>query len=456
MNKILLATILSFLSLNLFSQELKKEVYYNESSQDSIKLSIWLPKEYSKGHKYPFFYEFYYDHSNFISASLDQIFDIPKSIVVSIDMTYGNDHYNSPQLTKLGEQNYLFLIKKVLPEIEEKYGCSNLRIAVGLSAGADYCNYILRNNPNSFNYYLIFALESPSYKTSLASYTDKIKTPINYYIATSDDLENRLNFSNKLFEHLKDNTKIEVKKAHYPNASHPYCILYALPNAIDFVFEDYRNIRTKRDNENVLDYLKNLNNEFNQNYGTYPNPNQLNTTIINELEKNSFQTDLVINQLSKNKGSLELYNIAYELIRIGKKKEAEKLLFKAISILPKDVKSQRINPVMLYRKLALGIYASDKKFEKSLEILQKGHRKIKHYEMGILYYIGMISIENKVELKVGIKAIEKALSLEQQSDFSKYFTKETLYDWLITAYKELGNDEKVKFYTEQQVESQSN
>jgi len=76
-----------------YSQTMVNEKIYFSETKDSVDVKVWLPKDYSKEKAYPVLYEFAYDHTNFISATLDNYYRIPEIIVVYAKVVSGNSHY---------------------------------------------------------------------------------------------------------------------------------------------------------------------------------------------------------------------------------------------------------------------------------------------------------------------------------------------------------------------------
>lgn len=145
-----------FTSVLANAQELIETKIYSNFVGDSVPIKIWLPRDYDESEHYPTIYEFIYDHSNYIAATASNIWDIPKVIVVWAKIEGGNEHYSSPNLTDIGNKYYAFVKNELIDYISKNYNTSKLKIATGLSQGADYVNYILRNDPSLFDRYMIF------------------------------------------------------------------------------------------------------------------------------------------------------------------------------------------------------------------------------------------------------------------------------------------------------------
>ncbi|MEJ7823450.1 MAG: alpha/beta hydrolase-fold protein [Chitinophagaceae bacterium] len=252
----IVASVLLLFLQTSYGQSLVTRNTFSIKVRDSIPIKIWLLKNYSNSKQYPVVYEFVYDHTNYIAATASNIWDIPEIIVVFAQIKPGND-YSSPNLSQIGQEYYAFVKEELLPYISKEYSVNNFRIAAGLSQGADYVNYILRNDPSLFKSYLIFSTEYPiDYKPNFSLYTAKIKDSLSYYIAVANDTKERIDFANQLFDSLKTSPYLNIKKQSFATSAHSYSILYALPEAMLFVFEGYNRIRPRLFNESLLSYYK--------------------------------------------------------------------------------------------------------------------------------------------------------------------------------------------------------
>lgn len=251
----------------LKSQSVVTKKIFSTYVNDSIPIKIWLPKNYSRTEQYPTIYEFIYDHSNYIAATASNMWDVPDLIVVFAEIEGGSD-YKSPNLTDKGKKYYDFVKNELINYVSKEYNTTKFRVAAGLSQGADYINYILRNDPSLFNSYLVFSIEYPIYYTpDFSSYIAKIKDSLSYFIAIANDEDERIKFANQLSDSLKISPYLKIKKEKFANASHSYSILYAMPDALLFAFEDYNTIRQKLPSESLISYYASILKEKKEKFG---------------------------------------------------------------------------------------------------------------------------------------------------------------------------------------------
>lgn len=395
------------------SQSLVTKKIFSTSVNDSISIKIWLPKNYSKAEQYSTIYEFIYDHSNYIAATASNMWDVPNLIVVWAEIEGGNEDYSSPNLTNKGQKYFSFVKNELIGYISKEYNTTNFRIAAGLSQGADYINYILRNDPSLFGSYLVFSTEYPiNYTPNFASYTAKIKDSLSYFIAIANDEEERIKFANQLYDSLKTCPYIKIKKEYFANASHSYSILYALPDALLFAFEDYNTVRQKLPEESLISYytsvLKGKKNKFgNINFHQFVyqilQSSDLKKYSVNEI--NNF-IDTVYAQ--KESMDIDLLNIGYAFRTKGLYQNAEKAY--QMAILKKENTSKTaLDDLTAYFQL-YKVCDLDGKTDEALKVLQDGYEKTKDKDEGLLYTIGYYYIDKKVDINKGIEVLKSMLN----------------------------------------------
>lgn len=407
--------------LQNYSQTLTERKIYSKNVNAEVAVKIWLPQDYSKGEKYPVIYEFVYDHSNFIANTASNLYQIPKCIVVYTGIKTGNEHYSSPNLSEAGQKYYSFLRDELIPLIEKEYPASSFRVATGLSQGADYSNYIFRNNPELFSGYLIFATESPNYKLVYSAYAKKLPRPVDYFIATGDDEPERIDYAKSLYEQLNKSDKVSIQMYHYERAEHSYVMLHALPDALTFLFRDYITFRRPK-NENSYQYFTNLLKELKNKYGAEPHLGLFIGNYLGVVRETKDVTNILqlVNDLQPRLNELDLFNFGYTLAGIGQYETAEKILKMSIQKMPQT--NAKINPVLAYRTLALNIY--DRKGDTALafKTLKDGHEKIKSADIGLLYYIGTYAVNKKYNTQDGIDALIFFQNNRDKSSMSGLFS----------------------------------
>lgn len=447
---VFLPVLLAFPTL-LKAQTLITKKIFSSSVNDSILIKIWLPENYSKDESYPVIYDFIYDHSNYIAATASNIWDIPKLIVVWAKIEGGNDDYKSPQLTEKGQQYYSFVKNELLNYISKEYNTANFRIAAGLSQGGDYLNYILRNDPSLFNCYLLFSMEYPiHYTPSFSSYTAKIKDTTCYFIAVANDMEERMKFANQLYDSLKTCPFIKIKKEYFENASHPYSILYALPDALLFAFEDYGTVRQKLPNESFITYYNNALKEKKEKFGNI-NFHAFLPQILKaaDLTKTSNQEiNDFIDSVYRLKESMDidLVNIGYTL-RTKSLYESAAKAFKLAIMKKQNTGVSAMDDVSMHFQL-FKVYDLAGKTDDALKILQDGYEKTKNDDEGLLYTLGYYYIDKKIDINKGIKILNSLLTGKHK--VSTFWSKrpDEVYAKIASGYWYLNNKKQTKLFVD--------
>jgi tetratricopeptide (TPR) repeat protein len=451
----IVSSILFLLPALSYTQSLVTKKIFSTYVNDSITVQIWLPKDYSQSERYPVIYEFIYNHTNYIAATASNMWDIPKLIVVHAQIEGGNGDYRSPNLTEEGQKYYAFVKNELLPYISKEYNTIDFRIAAGLSQGADYINYILRNDPSLFKSYLLFSTEYPvNYQPVFSSYTVKIKDSTSYYIAIANDTKDRIAFANQLFDSLKTSPYLRIKKNHFTSASHSYSILYALPEALLFAFEDYNIPRQRLASESLISYYIARLKEKKEKFGNFNYH-----SVINEIgQAIDVQRDSVkeINTLldivysSKESIDIDLLNLGYILRTKKLYKNAEKAYQMALL---KNQETGIINLTTLSLYIQLyRVYDAQGQINEALKTLEEGYEKTKSTNESLLYPIGFYYIDKKIDLKKGIKILQSILN--EKHTFFGFLSqsKDEVLSKIATGYWELKNKKQAKIFLDEALE----
>ncbi|MES2378485.1 MAG: alpha/beta hydrolase-fold protein [Bacteroidota bacterium] len=403
------------LSAFVNAQTLITRKIFSAYVKDSVIVEVYLPKNYSKTEKYPTIYEFIYDHANYIAATASNIWDIPNVIVVHAEIKGGNEDYKSPDLNDEGGRYYSFVKHELLPYISKTYNTVNLKLAVGLSQGADYINYILRNDPSLFNTYLNFSLEYPiNYTPDFSSYTAKIKDTTSYFIAVANDIPKRVQFASQLVDSLKRSPYINIKKEYFADATHSYSILYALPEALLFAFRDYNVIRKKYSGEALAAYYNAVLKEKTEKYGNINYSRVIDGVLdhadIGKYNVNEINTFIDSVYAMKQCMDIDLFNIGYVLKTKGLYQNSEKAYQMAL-LKKQNTGKSAMDDISMYVQLAK-VYDLDGKPDEALKILQEGYLNTKEKNESMLYIIGYRYIDQNIDVNKGIGLLKSMLAVK--------------------------------------------
>jgi len=416
---ILALLFISFVQL-ITAQKLEKFKMFSTFVNDSITVKVWLPEDYKPTERYSVIYEFIYDHSNYLAATMQNMWNMPKTIVVYAQIEGGNEHYSNPQLSATGLKYYSFVKNELISYITQHYH-TTYRTATGLSQGADYITYILRNDPKLFNSYLIFSIERPIYyKANFKSYIENIKDSTACFIAVpNDDMDERKMFANQLYDSLKTCQYMKVKKEFYQNANHQFSILYSFPDALNFIYNDYSIFRKQLIGESISAYFQNVLNEKTYKYGSL-DYNEFILNMGNQFKKTDSPLELhvlldLINN-NPNTNDVNLFNLGYSLFQTEFFDEAEKSF--RLALAKQKVKESKMDIPSIYSWLSK-TYEKRGQDSEALKILKEGNVETKNkFDGFLLYRIGTYKIEKNINIKEGINDLKTLLSEIQQNKVS--------------------------------------
>lgn len=445
------------LFLNTHGQKLVNEKLYASSVKDSIEVKVWLPRNYDSKKSYPVIYEFVYDHSDYIAATINHLYGYPSAIVVHARFMPGTS-YKKPTLSDKGAKHYQFVKDELLPYIKKKYKTRH-KTATGLSQGADYVNYILRTNPELFDAYMIFAIEAPYYQADFAAYTDKLKKKKDYYIAIANDTKRRVKFANELYTNLSKSEKLNVKKQEFKLAEHSYAMLYALAEGLLFIYKDYLSYRDKKPAETLSQYYTNIVNEIEEKFGTI-NYNGLLIKISNKLTKESSKTEVktLLEKLYKDKvniSDLDLFNMGYTLYEaLGFYALSEATFRQSIERgknLPVD--KRRMQLPYTYSWLASVCY-KQKAYAKVFSTLREGYKTTKAKFLLRRYATYSFLIEDNKQIKKGIEALNTLVALPKSENVHRNpeQPKDVVYLLYAKGYWKLKNESESRKYLKMALE----
>ena len=449
---ILILFLLGFL-LQANGQELINEKFYSKSVEETIDLKIWLPKDYLSEKSYPVIYEFVYDHSGYIAATLNHLYECPKAIVVHASF-YPGTSYEEPTLSAKGEKYYQFVKDELLPHIERKYKTLH-KTATGLSQGADYVNYILRTNPELFDAYMIYAIESPNYQADFTAYTDKLKEQKDYFIAIANDVERRVQFANDLYTNLEDNAKVNVLKREYENAAHSYGMLYGLADGLLFTYKDYVAYRDKAAGESFSQYFSNVVHEIEQRFGTVQYNGFL-ITLFDQLTKESPKAEIqaVLEKLYADKvniSDLDLFNLGYMLSEELEHYDLSEATFLESIARGKKLpaKERRMKLSDTYSWLSR-VYYQQKAHDKIYSSLQDGYEVTKSKYLLRRYAAYSFHIGEEEQVKKGIAALDRLVALPKSEDAfnNPEQPKDAIYTLYAKGYWKLKKEKESRKYLE--------
>ncbi|MEM1220132.1 MAG: alpha/beta hydrolase-fold protein [Bacteroidota bacterium] len=446
-SRLILILILLVHSLNAQAQELIQENVYSQSVGDSVELKVWLPKNYDAGNSYPVIYEFVYDHTDYIAATLNHLYECPSAIVVHASFFPGTS-YDEPTLSAEGKKYYQFVKEELLSYIELKYHTVH-RTAMGLSQGADYVNYILRTNPELFDAYMIFAIESPEYQADFVEYTNKIQEKKDYFIAIADDVERRVQFANELHEQLIKSAQLNVVKKEYESAAHSYAILYGLVDGLLYTYRDFVVYRMKEEEESFSEYFSNVVKEIEGTFGT-PMYNGLIIEAFEQLTAETPKTEIetvlkILYADEANITDLDLFNLGYILY------EELGFLDLAVATFRQSIERGKNLPVTERMMVLNNTYAwlarvhyKQEAYDEIYASLDEGYEVTRAKYLLMRYALYSVNLGDNAQIEKGIKKLDKLLALPASENLfvNPEQPQEVIYTLYAKGYWKLGEKAK--------------
>lgn len=411
-----------FLS-HAYAQKLNKEVQYSVHLKDSIAYNVWLPDNWNAKQKYPVIVMYNYGAVNenvlvsTVNYYANHLQKIPNTIVVNIlvNMDQMGYNYETGKLTNAGNNLVLCLKEEVFPAFRKKYSASPFTSYIGQSYAASYANYLFLNEPALFNAYILIAPEKlgesqPAFDLSEDNkhfYQQQIRS---YYVATGEnDIERRIAYAKEISEKTKslDTTNFRFKYNHFTSADHNTLFAYALPNALEFLYEPYSEIWSQDDKLSAYQQLLKTETHLNNYYGinlerSFKNYNGLLMAATSKKDTSSVIAIIKYFENEKSKG-IDLRNFAYLLNLNGLSDLSYKYYQKAI----KKIESTEMNTksghqalTTCYRELAIN-FNKDKPSQ-GWELLEKAFRDPFIRNADFKYDLGKFAVENNINVSQGL------------------------------------------------------
>jgi len=406
-----------------YGQKLNKEVCYSTHVKDSIAYNVWLPDNWNSKQKYPVILMYNYgaanDHllASTVNYYATHLRTIPNSIVVNIMVSMDQIGYNyeTGDLTNSGRQLISCLKEEIFPILRKKYNASSYVNYIGQSYAASYGNYLFLNAPELFSSYILIAPEKlgigkPGFELNnehIGFYKENARS---YYLATGEnDIERRINYAKEIANKTKelDTVSFKFKYTHFMAADHNTLFAYALPNALEFLFEPYQQFLEKDPKLSAYQNLVGIDDCLNKYYGihlerSFKNYNSLLQDATNKKDTSSLVAIVKYFENQQSRGQ-DLRNFAYFFHINGLTSLSYSYYQKAI----KKIQAHEINTkaghqalVTCYRELALNFNQND--LDKSWELLQKALNDPYINDPDMKYDLGKFSVDHQYKVEEGL------------------------------------------------------
>ncbi|WP_300978755.1 alpha/beta hydrolase-fold protein [Flavobacterium sp.] len=276
MKKVLFLLLLSI----PFYAQIKTESFDSEKLAEKRAFTISLPPSYEKNttKKYPILLlldgDFLFDPFYGAISYGSYWDDFPETIIVGIHQNHNDERVDDSEFEETqglpaekGAAFFEFIGQELLPYIEKKYRTAPFRMIAGLDTTAGYLNFFLYKENPLFNAYLCLNPElAPLMEKRVAEQLNAAKSPVFYYLSTSEDEIKKLAEPIKM---LNDNIKkdnnplVNYKFESFKDAGHYSQTLYAIPSALHQIFESYKPITSSEFSNKIavlpsgyVDYLE--------------------------------------------------------------------------------------------------------------------------------------------------------------------------------------------------------
>jgi len=412
-----------------------------ETLNQKRKIYVSLPENYSNNIKYPVIY--ITDAQNLLNFEIAQqtlrqqsnFGNFPETILVGIYHADRNLDFGLNKETSYNQKFQNFIFEELVPYIQKNYSTSDYKAIIGHSNGAEYNHFLMFSRDNPFNAFVNISEElnalfpymdqsrfnkgCDDYEKFFRTYSGK---PITLFIASGKyDFWHRLQ-AGKIIDSLYNtfpNNNINFMHQLYL-AEHNSLVGKSILDALDFLFEDYKDFKKfETDLNKTMNYLQTKNRfienarKFHEYELTQEDEDIIQTIVFNTKSFDIFlQWNEIENSDNQLYSNLDLGNILTDI----NPEKASQYFEKAIEEADQSILS--FLPSIIYNEVQVLNRPNDAmvKLNKILEIDPKD-------KLIVNYFIAKTSFENKIEISKGKQALQYC-----KANFiaNRYFTKSDL------------------------------
>ncbi|WP_340199595.1 alpha/beta hydrolase [Ascidiimonas sp. W6] len=237
--------------------QIKTETFESFKLNERRPIKIYVPENYSEEKSYPLLvvmdaeYLFDLTVSNVKFYSYWQ--EMPEAIVVGIDQNYNSIRFEDADFSdqdglpkEKGNEFFEFIGNELVPYLQSNYTIANFKGIVGHSITANFSNYYLFKENPLFDAYIVLSPElAPMMENRVPERLAVFEDKKFYYLATSD--RDKKQYKSRIADMNTAIKTIENENLHYyfdnfKEASHHSIASYAIPKALDQIFNVYKPI----------------------------------------------------------------------------------------------------------------------------------------------------------------------------------------------------------------------
>lgn len=179
--------------------------------------------------------------------------EMPEAIVVGIDQNYNSIRFEDADFSDQdglpkdkGNEFFEFIGNELVPYLQSNYTIANFKGIVGHSITANFSNYYLFKEKPLFDAYIVLSPElAPMMENRVPERLAVFEDKKFYYLATSD--RDKKQYKGRIADMNTAIKTIENENLHYyfdnfKEASHHSIASYAIPKALDQIFNVYKPI----------------------------------------------------------------------------------------------------------------------------------------------------------------------------------------------------------------------
>jgi predicted alpha/beta superfamily hydrolase len=246
-----------FLCCFICFSQIESETFESFKLNERRPIKIYVPENYSEEKSYPLLLVMDAEYLFDITVSNVKFYsywqEMPEAIVVGIDQNYDGIRYDDADFSdrdglpkEKANEFFEFIGNELVPYLQTKYTIANFKGIIGHSITANFSNYYLFKEKPLFDAYVVLSPTlAPMMENRVPERLMVFEDKKFYYLATSEkdrkDSKDRILTLNNNIKAVK-NENLHYYFDNFKTASHHSIASYAIPRALDQIFNVYKPI----------------------------------------------------------------------------------------------------------------------------------------------------------------------------------------------------------------------